>query len=533
MTCRNLPVQLTSFVGRDAELDRARRPAGAGAAGDAVRARRRRQDQAGVAGRRRARPTFPGGVWWVELRQSRRRGRGRRGCRGSGRSARRAGPRPAARRSWSISPTGGRCCAWTTRSTWSRRPRSQPKRSSAVALLSRSLVTSREPLGVPGEVVWRVRPWPTTTPWRSSSTGRASFGRRSCSTPTNRPPCSRLSRTSTASRSRSSWRLPGSARSAPSRSTPPSTTGSSCSSAGPATRNADNRRSPARSTGATRCLDETDRIVFRRLAVFAGGFGLDAAATVGAGGSAGAEDVLPVLGRLVDKSLVMADEHDGEVRYRLLETIRAYATARLAEAREEDRLPRPASRLVRRVRRGDRRGSRARPGRVAPRAAPGVRQPAGCARMGSGAIRRRRRPPARGVDGVAVALRPAWRRGAAVPPSSDRPRAGRSIAPPGAALDRARARGRHRRTARRRVRRRGPGARAGDRSAATRACARSASTSRRSGRSTPTSTWPANLCDEAYRAAHARRQPLRARWVPRPAGDHPRICAIDTTRRRR
>ena len=68
-------------------------------------------------------------------------------------------------------------------------------------------------------------------------------------------------------------------------------------------------------------LDDEDRAVFRRLAVFAGGFTLDAA-----GGPA----VLPALGRLVDKSLVLAE--DG--RYRLLETLREYAAARLAEAGE-------------------------------------------------------------------------------------------------------------------------------------------------------------------------------------------------------
>jgi predicted ATPase/DNA-binding CsgD family transcriptional regulator len=81
-------------------------------------------------------------------------------------------------------------------------------------------------------------------------------------------------------------------------------------------------------------LDEPDQTVFRRLAVFAGGFGLAAAETLGAGGSVRGDEVLPTLARLVDKSLVMADDHGGAVRYRLLETIRAYAAARLAEAGE-------------------------------------------------------------------------------------------------------------------------------------------------------------------------------------------------------
>ncbi|WP_410789927.1 helix-turn-helix transcriptional regulator [Kribbella sp. C-35] len=65
-------------------------------------------------------------------------------------------------------------------------------------------------------------------------------------------------------------------------------------------------------------LDEDERQVFRRLAVFAGGFTLDAASAV-----CGA--VLEVLARLVDKSLVVAEGG----RYRLLETIREYAGTRL------------------------------------------------------------------------------------------------------------------------------------------------------------------------------------------------------------
>ncbi|GLH96517.1 LuxR C-terminal-related transcriptional regulator [Phytohabitans aurantiacus] len=89
-----------------------------------------------------------------------------------------------------------------------------------------------------------------------------------------------------------------------------------------------------------RLLNDTDRVVLRRLAVFAGTFGLSAARALCAEGAAGAAgtvttaEVLPSLGRLVDKSLVVADVQAGESRYRLLETIRAFAAARLAEAAE-------------------------------------------------------------------------------------------------------------------------------------------------------------------------------------------------------
>jgi predicted ATPase len=81
-------------------------------------------------------------------------------------------------------------------------------------------------------------------------------------------------------------------------------------------------------------LDEQDRTVLRRLAVFAGTFGLAAARALGGGGTVTDADVLPALGRLVDKSLVVADLQADESRYRLLETIRAFAAARLAEADE-------------------------------------------------------------------------------------------------------------------------------------------------------------------------------------------------------
>ena len=81
-------------------------------------------------------------------------------------------------------------------------------------------------------------------------------------------------------------------------------------------------------------LGEQERMLFRRTAVFAGGWALDAVEEVCAGGGLDHLAVLDVLTSLVDKSLVVADEQGTGVRYRLLETVRQYALDRLVEAGE-------------------------------------------------------------------------------------------------------------------------------------------------------------------------------------------------------
>jgi predicted ATPase/DNA-binding CsgD family transcriptional regulator len=84
-------------------------------------------------------------------------------------------------------------------------------------------------------------------------------------------------------------------------------------------------------------LSEPERAVLRRLSVFAGGWTFEAAESVASGDGIHSHAILDVLAQLVDKSLVIADEHHGVARYRLLETIRQYARERLQEARETDR----------------------------------------------------------------------------------------------------------------------------------------------------------------------------------------------------
>jgi predicted ATPase/class 3 adenylate cyclase len=82
-------------------------------------------------------------------------------------------------------------------------------------------------------------------------------------------------------------------------------------------------------------LTEAERTLFRRLSVFAGGFGSEAAEAVCASADLDREDVVDVLSRLVDKSLVNSgDRSGGRTRYRILETIRQYAGERLSQAGE-------------------------------------------------------------------------------------------------------------------------------------------------------------------------------------------------------
>ncbi len=79
-------------------------------------------------------------------------------------------------------------------------------------------------------------------------------------------------------------------------------------------------------------LSEQERALLRRLAVFAGGWTLQAAEEVC--GDTRGFDVLDLLTHLVDKSLVFTDESAGEIRYRRLETIRQYSYERLGETDE-------------------------------------------------------------------------------------------------------------------------------------------------------------------------------------------------------
>jgi predicted ATPase/class 3 adenylate cyclase len=81
-------------------------------------------------------------------------------------------------------------------------------------------------------------------------------------------------------------------------------------------------------------LTEAEATLLRRLSVFAGGASLEAAEAVGSGGPVTTDDVLDLIARLVDKSLVTADAGGFEARYRLSESLREYTYERLWQAGE-------------------------------------------------------------------------------------------------------------------------------------------------------------------------------------------------------
>ena len=98
------------------------------------------------------------------------------------------------------------------------------------------------------------------------------------------------------------------------------------------------REAPPRQQSLTVTLDwsynllsDIERVIFRRLGIFAGYFNLDAAREVATGGAVSLVDVVSGVASLVDKSLVSADVGGAVARYRLLDTTASYARSRLSE----------------------------------------------------------------------------------------------------------------------------------------------------------------------------------------------------------
>lgn len=83
-------------------------------------------------------------------------------------------------------------------------------------------------------------------------------------------------------------------------------------------------------------LDEAERALFGRVSVFAGGFFLQDAEKVATGGIVDESEVMDLLSSLADKSLLIVDTTGRNARYRLLESIRQYARNRMAEVEDVD-----------------------------------------------------------------------------------------------------------------------------------------------------------------------------------------------------
>ena len=81
-------------------------------------------------------------------------------------------------------------------------------------------------------------------------------------------------------------------------------------------------------------LTERERLLFRRLAVFVGGWTLEAAEAICGFGEIESSDILDLLTHLIDKSLVVVENSGKESRYHRLETIRQYAREKLFETEE-------------------------------------------------------------------------------------------------------------------------------------------------------------------------------------------------------
>jgi len=81
-------------------------------------------------------------------------------------------------------------------------------------------------------------------------------------------------------------------------------------------------------------LNEKEKILFRRLAVFAGGWSLEAVESVCSDEQIDTHEVLDLMSSLVDKSLLNTEEFQGEVRYHRLETIRQYAREKFFDSDE-------------------------------------------------------------------------------------------------------------------------------------------------------------------------------------------------------
>ena len=337
----NLPRQMTTFVGREAQIASLDGTRPRLDAGDADRGRWRRQDPPRTPDRRRSHRRVPRWCVVVRVRAGHRPGGGvgdagrvPAGAAAAGSGARRVGARLSrgqaavvGARQLRASPRCGRASGGRDRASLPpgvgagdepRGPRvggRADRRGSAAERPGQRRRRRRAPPGGRGAPVLRsgergeaaTSRSPTATSVLSGRCAGASMGSHSRSS-SRRRGCRSLSPDDLVSRLDQRFKL--------------LTHGS---------RAALERHQTLRSTidWSYDLLTPTERHALQRLAVFAGGCDLAAAEAVLPDDELDATDVVDVLGQLVDKSLVVADDADGPVRYRLLETIRQYARERL------------------------------------------------------------------------------------------------------------------------------------------------------------------------------------------------------------
>ncbi len=229
----------------------------------------------------------------------------------------------------------------------------EPVAHLAEALLSRCpnltvLATSREPLRIPGEVTWRVPSLslPRLVPGAPAAESQAAESVRLFATRAARAaPGFELDRDNVDAVASLCHRLDGMplaielAAARVSILTPAQIVerlDDSLDLLSAGTRTAMTRQQTLRATldWSFELLEHSEQVLLRRLAVFAGGFGLEPAEDVGAEDPLRRKEAVAVLGRLIDKSLVHVEEGTEDCRYRLLDTVRQYAFERLEEAGE-------------------------------------------------------------------------------------------------------------------------------------------------------------------------------------------------------
>ncbi|MGH2405194.1 MAG: tetratricopeptide repeat protein [bacterium] len=211
------------------------------------------------------------------------------------------------------------------------------------------MATSREPLSVPGEVTYRVLPLSLPTPWQQlpplQELSKFESIRLFIERATAAQSTFMLTEGNAKSVTEICWRLDGiplaiELAAARIRVLSPEQIAARLNnrfrllSGGSRTALAHHRTLQAALDWSHDLLGPTEKILLRRLSVFSGWFPLEAVESICSDDEVAEEDVLDLLTSLVDKSLVIVEQERGEARYRLLETVREYSRDKLVEAGE-------------------------------------------------------------------------------------------------------------------------------------------------------------------------------------------------------